>query len=552
MNHARAAGPHPTLAPAPLQALLAALPVIAEEGALRESVSRQSLITRVAVASGMGTPQVTPLFELLEHLLAASGVLMVEALHRGEWSFVSYPAALFARSLLAALASDSPALMPAGYWEQGEFRPQEDKDQQRALLRFLELNRASQPHALPTRFVYVAWALIVLDGRVLLRARDDKPRADHGAFVLPGGRLNLADLPPSEQGIEALRQIQAAQSPLAIAHLTQTLRRELREETGLQEPAGYRSAPLWTLPVYREVEGAGNNHALSEYHIEVHRIDLSDKGHLRLLKRIAGEPEQFAWFTPQEIAAQRNAGGKRAYLAALLEAYPDIAERITVMPPSRREAFTQNGESDAVDLPHDAGTPFYLGKTGKEKALSLGLGQEQTRLLYALAWHAKGLELEPAPGVTLLPSGWVWAQAAALRATLAGLVETVNACVPGLLEMADDDLIRLARPRHLIHFSADLYRHSIEADGRFNLSSPALETPLGRTLYQTQSTQLARNALRILQCIQAGKDPRDLSISDVDKTLRDQIDSRIGRDMGLRKFACVRDGLYRIDVPAEM
>jgi len=80
------------------------------------------------------------------------------------------------------------------------------------------------------------------------------------------------------------------------------------------EPADYRSTPLWTLPVYREVEGAGNNHALSEYHIEVHRIDLSDKGHLHLLKRIAGEPEQFAWFTPQEIAAQRNAGGKRAYL----------------------------------------------------------------------------------------------------------------------------------------------------------------------------------------------------------------------------------------------
>jgi len=347
-----------------------------------------------------------------------------------------------------------------------------------------------------------------------------------------------------------LRQVQTSQSSLAIAHLAQTLRRELREEIGLLEPADYRSAPLWTLPAYREVEGAGNNHALSEYHIEVYRIDLSGKGHTRLLKRMAAEPEQFAWFTPGEIAAQRNAGGKRAYLDALLNAYPDIAERIAVTPPSRPDDYAQYNETAAVDIPFDATTPLYLGKTGKEKALPLGLGPAQMRLLFALAWHAKGLGMEPAPGVALLPSGWVWVRDAALRTTLAALVETVNARLPGLLEMADDDLIRLARPRHLIAFPASLYRYRIEAGNHLTLSSPGLDTPLGRTREQTQSTDLTRSALSIIESIRAGHDPRDLPISEVDKTLRDQIDSQIGRGMGLRKFACVRDGAYRIDVVA--
>ena len=534
--------------PALLQALLTALPVIAEEGSLRESISRQSLLDRVAELSDVDTA--APLLELLEHLLTASGVLMTEALQKGEWSFVSYPAALFARSLLASLTTG--ALVPAGYWEQGEFRPQDDKDQQRALLRFLELHRAKQPESAPLRFVYVAWALILLDGRILLRARDDKRRADHGAFVLPGGRLNLADLPSGEQGTTALRQIQASQSPLAIAHLTQTLRRELREETGLLEPADYRSAPLWTLPTYREVEGAGNNHALSEYHIEVHRIDLTGKGHLRLLKRIAAEPEQFTWFTPREIALQRNAAGHSAYLDALLHAYPDLVQRLEAAPSSRPEEPARWSETDAVDIPFDANMPLLIGKTGKEKSQAVPLDQEQSRLLFALAWHAKGLGLEPAPGVALLPSGWVWVQAAAPRTTLAGLVEVVNARVPGLLEMADGDLIRLARPRQLIYFPASHYRYRVDDEGHFSLSSPALPTPLGRIREQTQSTDLARNALRILESILSGEDPRDLSISDIDKTLRDQIDSRIGRDMGLRKFACVRDGVYRIDVPADM
>ena len=60
------------------------------------------------------------------------------------------------------------------------------------------LDNKPKGHPKPIRQIYVAWALIKIDGHLLFCEREDRERENVPHFVLPGGRLNVHDLTKKE------------------------------------------------------------------------------------------------------------------------------------------------------------------------------------------------------------------------------------------------------------------------------------------------------------------------------------------------------------------
>ena len=99
------------------------------------------------------------------------------------------------------LATPGQALLPADYWEQGDARPLNAKEEQRSLLHRIETGRLKyNPQAETIRTVHIAWALIRLGSNFLLHHREDIARPGEKSYVLPGGRFNMSDLPIEFKG----------------------------------------------------------------------------------------------------------------------------------------------------------------------------------------------------------------------------------------------------------------------------------------------------------------------------------------------------------------
>lgn len=283
--------------------LLDALPLFAEEGPIHESVPEDVLRQSIHL-DGMGAESAV-LLQTVRTLFTALGLLDLAELASGRWAFVSFPASLMGRSMLATLAVPGQTLVECDYWQQGAHRPDRVEEEQRWLLKELEQRRARfHPHrqALAIRTVHVAWGIIKMNDRFLLRHREDKSRRDIKNYVLPGGRLNLADLPAGKNSAIVLRDLYSLNSALAQASLPTTLGRELEEELRLL-PEHYQTLPERSLPAYQQVEGAGNKHALTQYHIVTFPIRLTEAGELQLLETISESPGDFDWFTLDELLA---------------------------------------------------------------------------------------------------------------------------------------------------------------------------------------------------------------------------------------------------------
>src|SRR5690606_18280355 len=144
------------------------------------------------------------------------------------------------------------------------------------LLRALELQRQHhhEQQARPIRYVHVAWGILQVDGKILLRSREDKRRPGMKNFVLVGGRMSQEDL--RAVGVQdSLRVLQSAAGSDHTKGIECALRREICEETGLLERQHYSYQLLRSLAPYREVEGAGANHAYTEYRIHLYVLALT-------------------------------------------------------------------------------------------------------------------------------------------------------------------------------------------------------------------------------------------------------------------------------------
>ncbi len=302
-----------------LQAILAFLPLHAEEGNIREDIAESTLIAMVQSEVKEITASETAV-SIMRRLFESLALLDPATLVHDRWAFVSFPASLLARSILETLTTSGNGFFEQDYWFQGRSRPDKIEDEQRELLCRLENQRISNPdiESLPIRTVHVTWGIIRLGTKFLLHKREDKSRPDVSGYVFPGGRLDILDLPIENRSHVSLRDLFCIDSVLAKNAQERTLVRELREELDLI-PSEFSATYQRTLTPFKKVEGARNHHVYTQYNISVYTVQLSLAGELKVLDQAADNPGDWQWFTASELVAGKRSDGKRAFVDAMLQ-----------------------------------------------------------------------------------------------------------------------------------------------------------------------------------------------------------------------------------------
>ncbi len=536
-----------------LERLLKALPANAEEGNERLDVEEAELVR--VMAQDASHDVALAVLGVVRRLFQAVCLLDEDQIDHGRWAFVSFPAELMARSLLATLATPSQTLVPPHYWEQDASKPEDEVEAQRRLLHLLEEGRQRfhpSRRAAPIRFVYVAWGLIRFGGRYLLVQREDMDRSKSGIprWVLTGGRLALKDFPRAQRR-EALVNWNGGPSENLLVALGQTLARELQEEVGLP-PEHYMPQRLQLLDGYQQVEGAHNNHALTQYFFAIYAIRLKPEGELALMRAEQAAPDKMAWFTADELLSDTRPDGKRAYVNALKAGGQEAARALLdAIPDSGSPALqlTATAETRAVDLPGTAGAEFLVGKSGKEQSLRCDLTEEEWELLMLLAFHAKGLPCHPAPQhAVALQRGWLLLLSPRAQGAAEQLVRKLQSKGPlPTPRLLQGQFVRLdIDPRHLF-LSRVLFRFDLpdgDADQRLTIRMEPLETRFGRLYGATSAHELSRNLVRALRSIEKGEGPGELS--DPDRQFRDVF--KTSQAIGLRKLVYVDKKEYRLNL----
>lgn len=520
--------------------VLAMLPLHAEEGRQRDSLPEAELVTAL-IAQGRSTEETAlSLVYTLRRQFEALSLLDPLELRRGKWAFVSFPASLLGRAWLTTLATPGQTLLPQDYWEQGEHRPDDVKEEQRALLHRIETERARlNPEAQPIRIVHVAWAFIRWGDKFLLHRREDKSRPGEKGYGMVGGRFNLSDLPPTIQSqADILQETFKLDSTVVAQHIATTLERELEEETGMLMDKHYSFEDFGKpLPTYKEVNGAGNRHAYSAYRFRLFQVKLTPMGETHLLAKVAGD-ERLTWFSAAEIAAPQRADGAAAYVDALHQAWgKDLGKNLATAPDSRVSQPVFTGESMMLDLPGTPDASFQLGKPGKEKPVRPieALGKAEWQLLMLLGWHARDFQMRmnADAGVRLLGNGWI--EAPGLVSLARSLHEKIQPVLPGLVEIREDRFVSMSVAPDALLFPADLFRYQIQGSnstgGVFWFTRLELETPWGRLGKNVYERNINGNTLAVLRDLEKGDEP----IGDWERSLREQLGGGV-RGVGLRRL----------------
>lgn len=505
----------------------------------------------------MSTLEAQTALSVIESLLDSLALLDPRSLAAGNWAFVSFPAYLMARSLTETLAKPDQRFFSDGYWEQGHYRLEEEVEEQRKVLRYLELQRyrsANGKEVRSIRHVHVAWGLIKLEGKFLMHHREDKDRPDGKNYVFPGGRLNASDLPPAQRGPEALPELFQTASPLAMEYLPKTLERELREELKLIEGEDYSYKFFLTLPPFRQVEGTRNNHALTEYDIKMFQIRLTSKGEAVLYDRVCNEPGRFSWFSAEDLARQTLPDGRSAYIDALKSTLgDDLQPRLEKVPDSSSFQPRFSGENQLLTIPSSPDRPFLFGKTGKETSIQIAMTNDQWGLLFTLAWYRKGLELKlGSKEISSLPSGWVRLNDSSQMAEAREFAAIIADAGLPLIEITGDVYLRIAVGKGNLFFDDELYVYSLnregDSDGILDVSTHTLNTRWGTIHSIKAAVPVTKNICRVIVAIQQGLDPisqPNIRGEDLQRDLREKIDTRT-RQIGLRKFIRIESGQHTI------
>ena len=530
---------NPNVADTAMKAVLSKLPLHAEEDRRREIVAECELVSVVA-AQGIPKDTASALIYALRRQFAALALLDPVELQKGRWTFVSFPASLLGRSWLTTLATPDQTLLPSDYWEQGDHRPDDVKEEQRVLLHRIETERARRnPEAQPIRVVYVAWALIRWGNKFLLHRREDKSRQGEKGYGMVGGRFNLSDLPPAIQSqTDILQETFKLDSTVVAQHITATLERELEEETGMFKDKHYSYEPFGRpLPAYKAVNGAGNRHAYSAYKFHLFQVKLTSAGETHLLSRIA-EDERLTWFIAAEIAAPQRADGAAAYVDALHQAWgKDLEKNLSTASDSKASKPTFTGESMMLDLPGTPDAAFQLGKPGKEKSVRPinRLGEAEWQLLMLLGWHMRDFQmrLNADAGVRLLGNGWI--DAPGVVSLARSLHERIQPILPGLVEIREDRYVSISVAPDALLFPADLFRYQIQGSnttgGVFGLARLELGTPWGRLEENAYERNINGNTVAVLRELEKGDEPA----GDWERSLREQFGGGV-RSVGLRRL----------------
>jgi hypothetical protein len=517
------------------------LPRIAEEGPHSTTVAVAEIQAQLEDRTALAPEFIAGSLAMLQQHWDALGLLDPDHLRQGAWRFSSFPASLLARSLLETLSQPRPQLVETGWWQNDNYQ-----EQQREALTKLERSRlhfAGTHSPEPIRWVQVAWALIKLDGRLLLNHREDQKRRDHPNYVLIGGRLNLHDLSAAFPTATMPERLEWQQRPAEhldklTTALPHTLAREMYEELTL-ESTHYTWEPLRRLPPFCKLEGARANHAVTRYDITAFSIQLHSAGFQQLCRTLAQQPEgQLLWATPAEIA-QGSQADRRLFVDAWRDAAQDDFQRQLEEIPA---SFTDDCRyAEKVDLPLDAETPLRRGKTGQEQDVDVELQERDVQLLLGLGWHrlhGARYPLQAPPGLRLHPLGWVELldETSPLHHELSTLAAQLQEAQLPIVEGADLGWFRLSVNLGALYFSEPFFTlQAVHADSdryELHLHVARQETPLG-VIPQTTlklrklSAQVFRDARRVLK----HQPPEELS--DPKKSFRGQL-SQQARSLGLR------------------
>jgi hypothetical protein len=545
--------------------LKANLPFHSEEGSLHSSIKVDDIKTELKAINADQPDYLICIIELIERLLLSLRLLDIRSHKKGEWKWVSYPAQLMAFSLFEILADDKQFLFDKNFWQTGREQPQLLIDQQRELLQKIEQARLlhhKEKKPAPIRYVHVAWAIIKLDGRILFHLREDKKRIDTlGHYVPIGGRFTLNDFLEKYQNTsidKLLSQIQSTESEWINKSISNTLIREVKEETNLLNGEHYDFNPLLKLNTFKTVEGSLSNHAYTEYTIEIFQITLSQSGCLKLFQTQSQDGEigntKLIWLTPQEVIERKSFDGKMIFIDALHNHFSDhenLRAWLQDIPESYDEAFRYYKPIEAIDIPIEGCEFLQQGKSGKETQFKEHyLTEVQKSLLTILAMHTKNsiksdikVKLKNSENTLLLPKGWIKVSNQNVSERLVEISQLLCKYNLPLIENVRDSLFRLNIHPKLVFCSPSLYRYSLvhlEADRWIlNIYLNEVETDLVSIPSQQWEIPITQSIYNAILSLERDEDSY---LKDVEKSFRDQID-RYTQLLGIRKF--IRKDGYR-------
>lgn len=525
-----------------MQKLLSLLLLHAEEGRLRDSMPEDAIISQ------LDSPDSATIVALIRRIFESFSLLDKHELSRGNWAFVSFPASLMARSLVAAWAVPNQRFVDEGYWEDLAF-----EEEQRVLLHQLETGRKRYHpanNAMPIRFVYVAWAVIRFGNDFLLHHREDKQRLDSKQYVLPGGRFRPSDYRGNKLPAEVLKDLSSEQSCVARESLPNTLIRKIEKELGLQHRTHYTFEPWRSIKPYCAVEGGGNKHALTRYEINLYTVKLTSLGETCLLNHIVTDPKQLLFFTLDDLVQGKRPDGATAFIDALHE---DMGEKFTELfdsiPDSSGTPYTLDKAESAVDLPPSREQPFLRGKTGKEREVLALLNDFEWELILFLGWCTRGFSLcDISDDVLVLGGGWVkLLQMDVVNAAKEMAYKLDKKGLP-LLQFSGDAL-RLASKPEYTYFSDRLFSYeyapSSNEGGQIDLYLKEQTTRFAVLVGQHHRFRVPYKIATVIDAIIAGQSTSRLfmedgelseeAIKNINKQNLDSVTKEVSR-MGLRRL----------------
>lgn len=519
-----------------LQRIYDHLPLYAEEGGDYSIVNVSDLTEALHDIEGADA---LPVILFVQRIFTLLGLLDENLLPAKVWRFVSFPASLLARSVLQSLADSDSSLFESGFWNQHDSNSPVS-DQQRRLLHEVETQRKRNHNAIaaPVRHVHVAWGLIVLDGKVLLRHREDKNRSSVNNYVLIGGRVSQADLKKSTSSLSTEAALSTLQGPLASENteaIEIALQREINEETGLDPEKHYVYRPWRTVKPYTAVEGAGANHALTEYRIHIYHVQLTQKGLFALYERI-GRDEYLNWFTLEEFSKAKTSDGKMAYIDALKSDFSSKEKWLSSalgLPASYENDYRYHQDGDAITLPVLDGDLIEKGKTGKERELNIHLSAIEKSLLLGLQLISAVSDASIKPnGIQILGFGWVRALDEEIKQQLRALTLKLDSSNLPIIECRNEDYFRISVDPSQCFLSDAAYRFSIEGQN-ITLKRDLLKTPFFDFSPEQLQVQVSKNLAEDIERIAVGDLKRRHSEDDIKSLVRRHL-KPICHQLGLR------------------
>lgn len=551
-----------------IKTLIPHLPRYAEEEGDFYSVPRIDLINVLCSQHGIDYTVAKNTIDLLENLLNSLSVLQSEYLAKGEWCFVSFPAQLMALSVLTAMSDKESRFFAANFWNTQSI-PDAKKEQQRDVLSYFENQRvAFSKNAQPIRYIYVAWAIIKLNDRVLFHQREDtKKRFDNkaGDYGLIGGRLNQTDMHGFEDIKSCLQVLQSNNLTAIKPALTETLKRELSEEAGLVFETHYSFKPWRSLKPYRQVQGAAPNHALTEYYLDIFQIDLTLEGYLFLQQQIKTN-DRLVWFSIDDMVKGETVDGKQAYIKALFADYADDKDRLKAdlltLPNSFSNEYLFKREKYGITLLLNTDKPLLAGVLGKEKILDIILTARQQQILLAFAAHNRGFEfITLVDNIVLHPFGWIEVNDLGLQKELIELASLFSS-TELIIENHRDRFFRWSISPDILFFDKSLFTYTVSQADLNSIKSKVpicitrltISTVLGEVASQTENLLISLNLAAGLHKLNSKHYSTD---NDEAKQIEDLYKKSLHQDeqflaLGLKTLLRRHAGVFEFCVPYQL